>query len=200
MKNILFVCTGNTCRSPMAEALVKHKTNKIKARSAGIFAGHGQPASRGTTEALREKGILLRHQSQPVTQDLINWADLILTMTTNHKQSLVMQFPQVDDKVYTLKEYVDAEHQRVWTDLKKAYATLEEKRANLQSQSEAAGRLEMEKQIKEDLRKIDELESKLNHVDIHDPFGGDVEIYRKTLKELEKHIELLIEKLDNKDR
>lgn len=57
LNRVLFVCTGNTCRSPMAEAMLKHKRPDLEVQSAGVFAGHGQAANPKAIEALQEKGI-----------------------------------------------------------------------------------------------------------------------------------------------
>ncbi|RPF54098.1 low molecular weight protein arginine phosphatase [Aquisalibacillus elongatus] len=105
MKRVLFVCTGNTCRSPMAEAVLRHKGQGWEVQSAGIFAGFGQEANPKAVEALKDKGIECEHQSQPLTDDLLDWADVVLTMTSHHKLNLEMDYPKYRKKVFTLKEY-----------------------------------------------------------------------------------------------
>src|SRR5690625_7007731 len=83
--NILFVCTGNTCRSPMAEAVLKNKSSEFKVTSAGIHASPNAPLSEGTKTVLENESIKLDHKSQQVTSDLITWADVVLTMTHSHR-------------------------------------------------------------------------------------------------------------------
>ncbi|MDB5085217.1 MAG: ywlE [Bacilli bacterium] len=111
--NILFVCTGNTCRSPMAELLLKKRLlqesdlSHVQVQSAGIAAIAGAPASKGAARALKNRTENAdAHQSQPFTLQLSNWAHLILTMTTSHKEYLMDSFPSLCDKTFTLKEYI----------------------------------------------------------------------------------------------
>lgn len=112
MKHILFVCTGNTCRSPMAEYLLRHKAGeKYEVKSAGLAAFPGQDAAENVKQLLNEQGILVDHKSQPVTPELMEWADLVLTMTEAHMHHLQEQFPDKKDVIYTLKTYVDPKHE-----------------------------------------------------------------------------------------
>lgn len=104
MKRILFVCTGNTCRSPLAGALLKEKRPDFEVKTAGVNALSGMNASEGTIQVLADKGIKLNHVSSPVTNEIVNWADMVLTLTESHKKELIKQFPNFVDKIYTLKE------------------------------------------------------------------------------------------------
>ena len=108
--NILFVCTGNTCRSAMAAALMdKIATERdldVRIESAGLSAADGDMASDNAIKAMIPYGIdLTNHRSQPVTEDLLKQCDLILTMTAAHKAVIE---PLAKDKVFTLAEYVGA--------------------------------------------------------------------------------------------
>lgn len=107
--NILFVCTGNTCRSPMAAALLKEKYPSALVKSAGIFARENDPASAQAITVMKEKNIVLDHNAQIVNEQLLEWAELVLTMTEGHKQLLQNYFPNYQEKYFTLVEYTGSE-------------------------------------------------------------------------------------------
>jgi protein-tyrosine phosphatase len=110
---ILLVCTGNTCRSPMAETLLSQQLKqaisqgvRLSARvaSAGLAAMNGEPASSQAIEAMRLRGLdLSDHQSRVADESLLASADLILTMTQNHRQAILRNWPQLADRVHSLR-------------------------------------------------------------------------------------------------
>lgn len=201
--NILFVCTGNTCRSPMAEAIMKSKWPEESVKSAGVFAGKGEPMASNSEVVLREKNLTLDHETAQITEEMLEWADLVLTMTDRHKQTLTLQYPNYESKYYTLKEYVLVDDLK-WQELKESYSAFEEKRSHiLREGMDKLNNHQMEeklnRELEEDMRKIEQMERGFPDINISDPFGGNVNIYRETRDELEKHIELLVEKLENRD-
>lgn len=110
---VLIICTGNTCRSPMAEAMMKKlfadrfgkakAIEKVYVASAGLNAFPGGPASVEAQEAMSSRGLsLLDHQSRLVTAHDLMTADLILTMTRSHRNGILDQFPELESKIHLL--------------------------------------------------------------------------------------------------
>ena len=109
MKKILFVCTGNTCRSPMAEGIFNEFAHQkgidAKALSAGIFVTE-RTVSKNAVKVMAELGIDISvHIPTRIDDCLINESDLILTMTENHRKHLVSN-GALAEKVFTLAQYV----------------------------------------------------------------------------------------------
>ena len=109
--NILFVCTGNTCRSSMAEGIFKNmlKNNNIdniNVSSAGISAFEGDRANEKAINVLKKHDIdISNHRARQLTNSIIKSSDLILAMTDGHKRSIQKYSPESSNKVFTLKEY-----------------------------------------------------------------------------------------------
>lgn len=144
MRTVLFICTGNTCRSPMAEALFRermgHDTDWL-AQSAGMYAAEGAPASPEAIETLRQIGIdLTSHCSRPLTNEMAFSADLIVTMTAGHRDELLDYLPELGHKVFLIKSF---------------------------GTSRVAA-------------------------DVSDPFGGSLNVYRKTRDEIDQALSDLI--------
>ena len=109
MKTILFICTGNICRSPMAEGLFRHAVKgrgDYRVMSAGLGAIEGQPPSPYAVQALAELGIdISRQRSQPLTHELARQADFIFGMTHNHTETVALLYPSAAEKTFLVREF-----------------------------------------------------------------------------------------------
>ena len=112
MVRVLMVCTGNTCRSPMAAALLQERisqdgaTAAVEVASAGLRAATGEPMSAQAQAVLRQKGLSgQEHQAALLSRTDLASYDLILTMTTQHKRLLLSAPEAKEERIFTLREY-----------------------------------------------------------------------------------------------
>ncbi len=110
----MLVCMGNTCRSVMAEAMLKQElkklmgdsAEKIRVISAGVAASCGDPASSHAKTAMRNLGLdVSLHEARGISAEALNDADLVLTMTMALRNALLKDYPSMESKVMTLTEF-----------------------------------------------------------------------------------------------
>src|SRR6185437_2747275 len=111
MKTILFICTGNICRSPMAEGIFRQASQgrgNYRVGSAGLGAMEGQPPSAHAVDAVKELGIDIASQrSRMLTPSLVAQADYIFGMTHSHVDTVMLLYPQAAEKTFLLREFDD---------------------------------------------------------------------------------------------
>jgi protein-tyrosine-phosphatase len=173
--NILFVCTGNVCRSPMAEGFLKYEAGRrgldIGVRSTGTHAWHGRAATIDGRRTMRELGVPIDdHMTEELSQRLVDWADLIVGLSREHVRDTIRDFPQAAGKTFLLTQV-----------------------NRLLPLAEQAG------DPAEFVSRIDSL-ARANHVidqDVDDPFGEREAAYRRTANEIKVLIEEMADRLQS---
>lgn len=151
MQKIMFVCTGNICRSAMADKLLSKRVQEenldIEVYSCGTFAEQGDYPTAEAIEVMQEYDVDMKgHRATNIRKSNIEQMDLILCATTNHKNMVGQLYPNLQGKTYTMKEFIE--------DTEKG-------------------------------------------IDIADPWGFDIVVYRKCAAEISKIIEKIIDKMKN---
>jgi protein-tyrosine-phosphatase len=171
---VLFVCTGNLCRSPMAEALLRHLLEergcrRMEVASAGTWAAAGYPATSEAVATLSGRGIDLGpHRSRPLDASELASADLVVAMTSVHVREITRESPEARDKVILLKELAELDVEDG------GGRTLPERLAALLSARRPAPR---------------------RSLDVDDPIGLPASAYERCARELEAGVHALADLL-----
>ncbi len=122
MKSIIFICTGNICRSPMAHWYMQKRIDDMKKSeeylisSCGTNTYGGERATQNAIQAIAKYGVNMEnHRSTNISDVDLSTYDLIICMTENHKDIVLFTYPNIKDKIFTLKEYVY--NDQIYTDI-----------------------------------------------------------------------------------
>ena len=114
LRSVLFVCTANQCRSPMAAAMLQSlvaqrgEASRWQIRSAGTWTEPGRPATPLAQRVMRRRNIdLSGHRSRSIDADLLSAASIVLVMTRHHQEAIQAEFPETQHTVYLLSQLVD---------------------------------------------------------------------------------------------
>ncbi len=194
---ILFICTGNTCRSPMAEALANKFVSEFfedvnglfDFKSAGINASSGDHVSELANQALKEYEIELEDfKTLKLNLKLVEDSDLILTSTSFQRDTLINKYPKAIQKTFTLKEFIlkflkeDALAMKIAENFSKRLSEMVVYKSSF----------EKWKEISQALRSIPQEEIVIKDLEIIDPAGGEIEDYKRVRDELDSFIRYLI--------
>lgn len=117
MRSVLFVCTGNLCRSPMAEYLLQERFKQLKqedivVESAGTIAGDGNRAAQEAVETMAAFGIdMSAHRARRLTGGMIDAADLVIVMEKYHYNSVVDLRPEAAEKTFMMGKFLDGDEE-----------------------------------------------------------------------------------------
>jgi protein-tyrosine phosphatase len=177
---VLVVCTGNICRSPMAEGFLRDRSRRLldgdlDVSSAGTWARLGSPPMPEAIEASAERGVDVAHlRSTPIEREAIDGADLVLTMAAEHRDEILHVEPRAEPKAFTLKE------------LARLLAALPEPTPD-------AGIDDVRDRIAQAHRLRSGPDAPPIHdEDVSDPLGLGIQTYRAKAWEIEEHVDALI--------
>jgi protein-tyrosine phosphatase len=186
---VIFVCTGNICRSPMAEQMLIQKAEKnklpITVVSAGVMAMTGDPMTPQSADAMTKRGFTpTKHISQDLTPQLLEEADLVLTATLDHRSAIARMLPKASKYSFTIDEFA-----RLTSFLRAAPEFQEEfKKKPKETRDQYLKRAMHEAVL---LRGM--VPTNLDPKDVIDPYGESIEVYSQVAEHIDVMLEIIVD-------
>jgi protein-tyrosine phosphatase len=186
---VIFVCTGNICRSPMAEQILEQRAAKeklpIEVLSAGVMAMTGDPMTPQSADAMTKRGFTpTKHVSQDLTPKLLEEADLVLTATLDHRSAIARMLPKASKYSFTIDEFA-----RLTSFLKADSEFQEEfKKKPKETRDQYLKRAMHEAVL---LRGM--VPTNLDPKDIVDPYGESIEVYNQVAEHIDVMLEIIVD-------
>jgi protein-tyrosine phosphatase len=186
---VIFVCTGNICRSPMAEQMLIQKAEKnklpLKVLSAGVMAMTGDPMTPQSADAMTKRGFTpTKHISQDLTPKLLEEADLVLTATLDHRSAIARMLPKASKYSFTIDEFA-----RLTSFLKADPEFQEEFKKKPKETRDQYLKRAMHEAIL--LRGM--VPTNLDPKDVVDPYGESIEVYNQVAEHIDVMLEIIVD-------
>jgi len=187
--NVLFVCTGNICRSPMADQILEQLAKKhnlpLSVSSAGVAAMTGEPMTRESAESMAQRGYKPGpHKARDLAPQLLNASDLVITMTLDHRSDIARMLPKASRYSFTLDEFA-----RLASFLMNDPQYSEEfKKKPKETRAQYLARVFKEATLLRGMVPTGE-----EPRDVIDPYGESLEIYTQVAEQIDEMIKVVVE-------